>query len=251
MIKLFSLLLEASHKPKAIFLSGPAGSGKTFISQKIIPSDLNVINVDTTYEELLKAANLGTKVSDFNQSQLAQAASMMAKAKQTAKDKLSQLSSEKQNIIIDGTGASTGPLLKKKQQLESLGYETMMLMIWVSPYTSLKRNANRERTLKPGIVLRTWRDVNSNIDEYQDKFGKNFLLINNDPDGNKEYDPEYIKKTFFNTVKGSGKAYTADERAERDKEIMGLNNSIKHLLQLTPEFVDINVAKNKIKQFLK
>ena len=251
MIKLFSLLLEASHHPKAIFLSGPAGSGKTFISKKIIPSELNVINVDTTYEELLKAANLGTKVSDFNQSQLSQAATMMAKARQSAKDKLSQLSSEKQNIVIDGTGAALGPLLKKKQQLEGLGYDTMMIMIWVSPYTSLKRNAERERALKPGIVLRTWRDVNSNIDEYRDKFGKNFILINNDSEGSKEYDPEYVKRMFFDTVKGSGKAYTADERAERDKEIMKLNNSIQYLIELTPEFTDINIAKNKIKQFLK
>ena len=75
MIKLFDLLLEAANKPKAIFLAGPAGSGKTFITKQIVPSNLTVINVDDTYEALLQAAGLGTKIADFNQDQLSQAGS--------------------------------------------------------------------------------------------------------------------------------------------------------------------------------
>ena len=70
MIKLLDLLLEATTKPKAIFLAGPAGSGKTFTSAQIIPKNLTVVNVDDTYEELLKAAGLGLKVEDFTQDQL-------------------------------------------------------------------------------------------------------------------------------------------------------------------------------------
>ena len=66
MIKLMDLLLEVSTKPKAIFLAGPAGSGKTYVSKQLIPSNLTVINVDDTYEELLKAAGLGTKIADFS-----------------------------------------------------------------------------------------------------------------------------------------------------------------------------------------
>ena len=58
MIKLLDLLKEIKSKPKAIFMAGPAGSGKTFVSAHIIPKNLTVINVDDTYEELLKAAGL-------------------------------------------------------------------------------------------------------------------------------------------------------------------------------------------------
>jgi dephospho-CoA kinase len=74
MIKLIDLLLEAANQPKAIFLAGPAGSGKSYISKQLIPSGLTVINVDDTYEELLKSAGLGTKIADFSQDQLSQAA---------------------------------------------------------------------------------------------------------------------------------------------------------------------------------
>jgi len=251
MIKLMNLLFESNNRPKAIFMAGPAGSGKTFISKQIIPSNLSIINVDTTYEELLKATKLGTKVSDFNQTQLSKAAELMAKARQTVKDQYKNLSTQKQNIVIDGTGGAVKPVLSKKDELENLGYDTMMIMIWVSPYTSLKRNAERERSLQPGIVLRTWKDVNNNIDKYKEEFGNNFILINNDPNTKLEYDPEYVKRQFFDTVKGSGKVYTANERAKKDDEVMRLNNQIQYLIELTPEFTDLNVAKNKIKQFLK
>ena len=74
MIKLLDLIKEIQDKPKAIFLAGPAGSGKTFVSAQIIPNKLTVVNVDDSYEELLKAAGLGTKIADFTQDQLSHAA---------------------------------------------------------------------------------------------------------------------------------------------------------------------------------
>ena len=250
MIKLLDLLLEAANRPKAIFLAGPAGSGKSYTAKQIIPSDLKIINVDDTYEELLQAAGLGTKIANFSQDQLSQAAKLMSQAQKTTKEKFAQLSAAKDNIVIDGTGAAIKPVLKKKQELEALGYDTMMVMIWVSPYTSLERNAARDRALPPAIVLRTWRDVNKNIDEYRNIFGDKFVLINNDPEGKKEFDPEYAKRMFFNTVKGSGKVYTADERAKRDQEIQDLNNSIAQLIEISPDFTTIEDAKTKINNFL-
>ena len=250
MIKLLDLLKEAKGKPKAIFMAGPAGSGKTFVSAQLIPKNLTVINVDDTYEELLKAAGLGMKIADFNQDQLSQAAKLMGQAQKATKEKYAELSGAKKDIIIDGTGAASKPLLKKKAELEELGYDTMMVMIWVSPYTSLARNASRDRALAPSIVLKTWAGVNSNIDTYAQAFGDKFALINNDPEGKLEFDPAYAKKTFFQTVKGSGKVYTPDEKAKRDQEILDLNTAIQTLVKRTPEFTSLDDAKSKINTFL-
>jgi predicted kinase len=251
MIKLLDLLKEATNQPKAIFLAGPAGSGKTFTSAQIIPKNLTVINVDDTYEELLKAAGLGMKIADFDQDQLSQAAKLMGQAQKATKEKFAQLSGAKQNIIIDGTGAAIKPLLKKKDELEALGYDTMMVMIWVSPYTSLERNASRDRALAPAIVVKTWAGVNANIDGYKQAFGDKFVLINNDPTGKAEYDPAVARERFFKTVKGSGKIYTPDEKAKRDKEIADLNTAVQALVKRTPEFTSMADAKSKINTFLK
>ena len=54
MIRLISLLKEAIEKPKAIFLAGPAGSGKSTIAKQLLPSDIPVLNIDDTYEQMLK-----------------------------------------------------------------------------------------------------------------------------------------------------------------------------------------------------
>ena len=160
-------------------------------------------------------------------------------------------SAEKKDIVIDGTGAASKPLLKKKAELEALGYDTMMVMIWVSPYTSLERNASRDRALAPSIVVKTWAGVNSNIGTYKQAFGDNFVLINNDPEGKLEYDPAVAREKFFKTVKGSGKVYTPDEKAKRDKEITDLNANIAQLIKTTPEFTSLEDAKTKVNNFLK
>ena len=125
-----------------------------------------------------------------------------------------------------------------------------MLMIWVSPITSLERNMSRERSLMPSIVVRTWRDVNKNIETYKQAFGDNFILINNNPESvNKEYNPEDIKRKFFDTAKFKGKEKSPEDIAKSEAEATQLNKDIQDLVKITPEFTSIEQAKSKIKQF--
>jgi dephospho-CoA kinase len=250
MIKLATLLKEITDKPKAIFLAGPAGSGKTYISKQLIPSSLKVINSDDTYEELLKASGIGMKQKDFTPDQLSQAAKLQAQARKTTQDTLAKSIEDKNDIVIDGTGAASGPLLKKKQQLEDLGYETLMLMIYVSPLTSLERNAQRDRSLMPGIVLRTWRDVNKNIDIYRQAFGKNFILLDNNPENaNKGFTSELIAP-YLQDSAAVGKPKTPEEMAKSKAEKEALNKEIEVMVNKLPEFDSINSAKSKIQNFI-
>lgn len=250
MIKLSTLLKEITSKPKAIFLAGPAGSGKTYISKQLIPSSLKVINSDDTYEELLKASGIGLKQKDFTPDQLSQAAKLQAQARKTTQDKLAQSIEDKNDIVIDGTGAASGPVLKKKQQLEDLGYETLMLMVYVSPLTSLERNAQRDRSLMPGIVLRTWRDVNKNIDIYRQAFGDDFILLDNNPENtNKGFSPELIKP-YTQDSAAVGKPKTPEEMAKSVAEKEALNKEIEVMVKQLPEFDSIDSAKSKIQNFI-
>ena len=257
MIKLINILKEIAEKPKAIFLAGPAGSGKSYtIKQLIQPDQFIVINIDDTYEELLKTAGLGMSQKDFGPEELSQAAKLMGQAQKDTKEKYSKLSQERKNIIIDGTGAAINPVVKKKEELEALGYETFMIMIWVSPITSLERNIKRGadggRSLLPQIVLRTWRDVNKNIDEYRKIFGDNFILINNNPEvPETEYNVEDIKKRFFDTATFKGKEKTPEEAAKAKVDREQLNADITQLVQTIPDFDSINDAKSKINTFIK
>jgi predicted kinase len=243
---------EVQQKPQAVFMAGPAGAGKSFVSKSLPLSKFQVINVDDTYEELLKASGIGMKIKDFGPEELSQAAKMMGQAQKATKEKYAKALENLNDIIIDGTGAASKPLLKKKAELEALGYETMMIMIWVSPITSLERNANRDRALLPGIVLRTWRDINKNIETYKQAFGDNLVIINNNPnDAETSFDPEEIKRRFFDTSKAKGKPKTPEEIAKLKKEKEELNQDIISLTQQTPEFTPSSEAINKIKAFIK
>jgi predicted kinase len=250
MIKLATLLKEIQGSPKAIFLAGPAGSGKSTLTKQLLPSSYQVINSDDTYEELLKASGIGLKQKDFTPDQLSQAAKLQAQARKTTQYTLAQSIEDKNNIIIDGTGAASGPLLKKKQQLEDLGYETLMLMIYVSPLTSLERNQQRDRSLMPGIVLRTWRDVNKNIGVYEQAFGDNFILIDNDPENvTQEFSPELVKP-FIQASSAVGKPKTPEEMAKSKAEKDQLNKDIESMVKTLPKFDDLSSAKSKIQNFI-
>ena len=71
MIKLLDLLLEAVNKPKAIFLAGPAGSGKTFTSAQLIPKNLTVKDMQGKYWSESASEipeNIAIKLKNFRES---------------------------------------------------------------------------------------------------------------------------------------------------------------------------------------
>lgn len=252
MIGLISLLKEIQGKPKAIFMAGPAGSGKSTILKQLVPSNFKSINVDDTYEELLHSTGLGTNIKNFTPDQLSQAAKLMSVARKTTDKKYIELSKGLQNIVIDGTGGSTKPLLRRKAELEDLGYDTFMIMLYVSPITSLERNINRERSLLPFIVIRTWHDVINNIDAYKHAFGGDIAVIDNDSkDANKEFDKDYIYNTFIKPLGQIGKPKSPEEIAKSKAEREQMEANIEQLIQTQPEFETIEQAKNKITNFIK
>jgi len=251
MIGLVSLLKEIQGKPKAIFMAGPAGSGKSYISSKLVPSNFITINVDDTYEELLKSSGIGMKLAQMSPDELKKAGELMGQARKTTDTKYKDTLKDAKNILIDSVGGSSKTLLKKKQELEDLGYETMMIMTYVSPITSLERNMKRDRSLLPSIVIRSWRDVNKNIDVYKQTFGDNFTLVNLDPeDAKKDFDQEYIYQTFIKPLGQVGKEKSPEEIEKSKKETQQIYSDIKSALQNQPDFDTEEQAKTKITNFI-
>ena len=177
----------------------------------------------------------------------------MGQARKETTSKLKDAQEAGENIVIDGTGAASNPIKKKKTQLEELGYNTMMVMIYVSPLVSLERNRSRGerggRSLRPSIIVRTWNQVNKNVDVFRNMFGNNFILVNNDPEGaDKTYNEKEIKKYFDQVT--AAREYSDEEKAKKAKERQELESSIKSLLSDLPEFTPQTQIKSKINGFL-
>jgi predicted kinase len=251
MIGLISLLKEIQGKPKAIFMAGPAGSGKSFISKQLVPSDFNTINVDDTYEELLKSSGIGMKLANMSPDELKKSGELMGQARKATDAKLQDATKNAKNLLIDSVGGSSKMLLKKKAELEALGYDTAMIMTYVSPITSLERNKQRDRSLLPSIVIRSWRDVNTNIDAYRQAFGDDFTLVNLDPkDANKDFDENFIYKNYIEPLGQVGKEKTPEEKAKSKAESEKIYLDIKQTLKSQPKFDTVEQAKTKITNFI-
>lgn len=252
MISLMTLLEEIKNQPKVIFLAGPAGSGKSTIAKQLIPNSYVIINIDDTYEELLRKSGIGMSQKDFGPEDLSKAAQLMGQATKLTKEKFIELSKSLKNIVIDGTGSASNPLLKKKQELENLGYKAFMIALYVSPITSLQRNLERERNLLPSIVVRSWRDYNKNIDIYKKEFGSNFVLINNDPkEAEKHYNIEDIKKRFFDTTKGFGKEKSPEDQLKSQADKDQITKDIQNLIKVNYKFDSLDSVKQKLNNFIK
>lgn len=248
MISLVQLLKEVQTKPKAIFMAGPAGSGKTTILNQLGLQKFKVINVDDVYEELLKTELGKEDFASMSPEELSTAAKLMGKARVATKEKETQALSNLENIIIDGTGAASRPLLKKKEDLEAMGYDTFMILLYVSPMTSLKRNAQRGRSLPTSAVLKSWEGVVKNIDLYRQSFGNNIVVLNNDPeDVDPTFDVQSIIKAFPQPT-GREKSPEEAEKSKAEKE--KTNQEIKSLLNIEREFDTLDVAKNKVNEFI-
>ena len=251
MIGLISLLKEIQGKPKAIFMAGPAGSGKSFISKQLVPSNFNTINVDDTYEELLKSSGIGMKLANMSPDELKKSGELMGQARKATDAKLQDATKNAKNLLIDSVGGSSKMLLKKKAELEALGYETAMIMTYVSPITSLERNKQRDRSLLPSVVIRSWRDVNTNIDAYRQAFGGDFTLVNLDPeDANKDFDENFIYKTYIEPLGQVGKEKSPEEKAKSKAKSEKIYLDIKQTLKSQPKFDTVEQAKTKITNFI-
>lgn len=180
-MKITDIISEGPNDPhifKAVFLAGGPGSGKSFVSSKLLSgTGLRVVNSDDIYEFMMKKQ--GMKLDPET---------IFSPAGQDTREKAKGITKRKQQshidgrlgLIIDGTGKDVAKYSKTKKMLEDLGYETMMLFVNTSEEVAQQRNQQRERSLDPAVVKKMWDSVQQNIMAFQQLFGaKNFYVIDN------------------------------------------------------------------------
>ena len=266
MIKLVDLLEQVQGKPLAILLAGAPGAGKGSILKDLDLSSLKTLNLDDTIAALSKTDGftLNQKAADAED----RSKFMKAMAQATKKlkgEQIPQAIANRDSFILDGTSASQNQTIKLANQLEKEGYDVLMLYVYTDLETSLKRNQERfeksggkDRSLLPGAVLSTWKDVTKNFKSYQDLFGDNFISVANTGSSETMKDISNILKTYVDPFKlKDGREKTEKEiirsKAQKDK----LNKEVQDILQsdqvqnIINSSVSKEEAQNKINAFLK
>ena len=183
-MKTFNELQEGVYDPnilKAFFLAGGPGSGKSYVVKRTTGGlGMKIVNSDNAFEKLLKDAGLSLKMPPEEEEPREK---VRGRAKEiTAKRQMHYIQG-RLGLIIDGTGREYDRISKQARELEGLGYDTHMIFVNTSIDVALERNAKRARSVPTSIVVNSWKATQANIGKFQNLFGNNFIILdNNDAD---------------------------------------------------------------------
>ena len=217
-------LSEGVYDPgifKAFFLAGGPGSGKTYVTNKVMGGmGLKNVNSDRAFEIGLKKAGLSLKMPEDE----AEARDIVrARAKGMTGTMLDLSIKGRLGLIIDGTGRDYDKINQQVSHLKALGYDCYMIFVNTSLDVALERNAQRERSVPEYITRKSWEQVQSNIGKFQNTFGmSNMIIIDNSKD-DKELTTvvmnkcsQAVRRLLSNKIKSyTAKRWMATERRLR------------------------------------
>jgi tRNA uridine 5-carbamoylmethylation protein Kti12 len=178
---LSEFLNEGVYDPaifKVIFLAGGPGSGKSYVARNLALRQLGfiTINSDVPFEYIMKKVGLSLEMpetEEYERNLVRDSAKMMTK------NKMDYAIGGRLGLVVDGTGKDFSKIMKLKTALESKGYESAMIFVNTDLETALSRNKMRERSVPEKLVIQYWNEVQSNMGHFQNKFHRNFYIVDN------------------------------------------------------------------------
>jgi len=218
----FNELQEGVYDPnilKAFFLAGGPGSGKSYVVRQTTGGlGLKIVNSDKAFEKYLKDANLSLKMPD--EEKYARDP-VRAKAKKITQKQKSNYVEGRLGLIIDGTGKNYAKISDEATRLKQLGYDVHMVFVNTSLDTALERNKRRSRSVPESLVIKSWKDVQSNIGKFSQYFRKNFVVVDNNDTDEDVMTPVYkqIKSLALAKISNPlGKQWVANELSKKKRK---------------------------------
>ena len=193
-MKTFHELQEGVYDPnifKAIFMAGGPGSGKSYVTRRTTGgSGLKIVNSDDAFEAMMKKAGLSLKMPPEEEERKDV---VRGRAKKLTVKRHENFVEGRLGLVIDSTGKDSAKIIEHKSMLEELGYDTYMIFVNTSLDVALQRNAERPRSLPEPIVVKSWKDVQSNIGTFSNAFRQGFIVIDNN-DASEDLLAKYWKR---------------------------------------------------------
>lgn len=206
-------LLERNQRttPRALFLAGPPGSGKSTVAQDVAGgTTAKFVDIDHIVEFLAQKHH--TDLADPDQS-----AQMYAYARNKHVTRRQHYIQQGYDLVIDGTGRNPEGIQRVKEELEAKGYETGMLFVAVDLETSLQRNGGRARKLDSKFVEDAWHDVMRLVRKYDMMF-LNFFYIRN------EVGSDHPESESTQARRKARQFFSASPRVNRDNQNTRVGN---------------------------
>jgi hypothetical protein len=198
------------HANQIFGLTKEDGETSIFANASFLPGGMKYVNSDRLFEQALEKA--GISPGDLEQiykddperykRQITGAPdpdrpddppSIRTVAKARLQKMKAPYEVERLGLLVDGTGKSRKKITGQKERAEAQGYDTYMIFVDTTLEVAKERNQARSRTLPedgPDGLIAMWEACQVNLKYYQQLFGKNFALIDNNVYGPP---PEEIK----------------------------------------------------------
>jgi predicted kinase len=159
---------------KAIFVTGGPGSGKDIVIRESIPESRAVeLNASQAFDYLADKQKLSEKTNDFRREAIRNRGPLIINSPADNIDKINQI----------------------REELEELGYSTMMVFVNTTNEVSQERNTKLARMMVESIRYDKWSQAQKNKQLFAESFDR-FIQVDNT--GSLESIEEDITQTYLN-----------------------------------------------------
>jgi predicted kinase len=159
---------------KAVFVTGGPGSGKDIVIREAIAESRAIeLNSNQAYDYLADKQKLSEKTNDFRREAIR----------------------NRGPLIINGPADSIDKINHIKEELEDLGYSTMMVFVNTTNEVSQERNTKLSRMMVESIRYDKWSQAQKNKQLFAESFDQ-FIQVDNT--GSLESIEEDITQTYLN-----------------------------------------------------
>jgi hypothetical protein len=167
-------IFKNKHPMKALYIFGPAGAGKSFLSDNIgVPSDFVNLNTDESVEEDFKKLGISLKFASHNPEE-GEVESALEMIQQQAR-KISQNAASRHGfnlinsatpVIFDTTGENINKMSGKIRAISKLGYDVAVLLVNVPTHVSVAADQGRDRTVGLERTTCISKEFQENVHKY-------------------------------------------------------------------------------------
>lgn len=237
-------IFKNKHPMKALYIFGPAGAGKSFLSDNIgVPSDFVNLNTDEKVEEDFKKLGISLKFASHDP-EVGEVESALEMIQQQAR-KISQNAASRHGfnlinsatpVIFDTTGENINKMSGRIRAISKLGYDVAVLLVNVPTHVSVAADQGRDRTV--GLARTTC--ISKEFQEGVHKYFSNLSELDNVTIlGNEMYHNLYdLREETYGNLNSEVTQEDVDCVRTPNGDLYDLDYAVKLLNKIRGEFGD-------------